>query len=103
MPSQLFTSPKTPPPSGQTTTTSSGSTKLAEFQQKDFNEIEVEPSSSKTEPKGETFKKASFFPDIKRNNAVPIKCSSHIKLLLPVIVAVCAHKYFHHITYAIKI
>ena len=68
-----------------------------------FNEIEVEPSSSKTEPKGETFQKASFFPDIRRNNAVPIKCSSHFKILLPAIVAVCAHNYFHHITYVIKI
>jgi len=77
------------PPSGQKTTRRS-STKLAELQQKDLiPEIDVEPSSSgqsETE-KGETFRKASFFPEInKRNNAVStIKCSFHYKLMLIII------------------
>lgn len=93
-----ITSPKTTtttPPSGQKTTSS---TKLAEFQQQDFKpEIEVEPSSGEPETeKGETFRKASFFPDIKRNNAVLIKCSSHFKLLLLSIAVVRAPRYFFH-------
>jgi len=78
-----------------TTATPSGqiSTKLAEFQQKDFKpEIEVEPLSpsgqSETE-KGETFRKASFFPDInKNNNAVTIKCSSHNNIVLLILMAI---------------
>jgi len=83
-----------PPPIGQTITSS---TKLAEFQQDFKPEIEVEPSSGELESeKGETFRKASFFPDIKRNNAVLIKCSSHFKLLLLSIAAVLAPRYFFH-------
>lgn len=102
LPSRFYTKitfPKpstTTPPTGQTTTSS---TKLAEFQQDFKPEIEVEPSSGELEPeKGETFRKASFFPDIKRNNAVLIKCSLHSKLLLLSIAVVFAPKYFcHHI------
>ena len=78
-------------PSGQKRTRNS--TKLAEFQQKDFKpEIEVEPLSpsgqSETE-KGETFRKASFFPDInKNNNAVTIKCSLHNNIVLLILMAI---------------
>jgi len=85
------TTTTTATPSGQKRTRNS--TKLAEFQQKDFKpEIEVEPLSpsgqSETE-KGETFRKASFFPDInKNNNAVTIKCSSHNNIVLLILMAI---------------
>ena len=92
--SPTTTTTTTATPSGQKRTRNS--TKLAEFQQKDFKpEIEVEPLSpsgqSETE-KGETFRKASFFPDInKNNNAVTIKCSSHNNIVL-LLIAVWAPK-----------
>lgn len=92
--SPTTTTTTTATPSGQKRTRNS--TKLAEFQQKDFKpEIEVEPLSpsgqSETE-KGETFRKASFFPDInKNNNAVTIKFSSHNNIVL-LLIAVWAPK-----------
>jgi len=89
--SPTTTTTTTATPSGQKRTRNS--TKLAEFQQKDFKpEIEVEPLSSSGQSeteKGETFRKASFFPDInKNNNAVTIKCSSHNNIVLLIIMAI---------------
>jgi len=100
-PTTTTTTTTTATPSGQKRTRNS--TKLAEFQQKDFKpEIEVEPLSpsgqSETE-KGETFRKASFFPDInKNNNAVTIKCSSHNNIVL-LLIAVWAPKTIFSVSY----
>ena len=102
LPSRFDSKITSPTPKTSTTTPSIGlttarSTKLAEFQQDFTPEVEVEPSSGELESgKGETFRKASFFPDIKRNNAVLIKGSLHYKLLLLSVAVVFAPKYFFH-------
>merc|ERR1719205_537840 len=50
------------------------------------------PTGQSETEKGETFRKASFFPDInKNNNAVTIKCSSHNNIVL-LLIAVWAPK-----------
>ena len=66
--------------SQQKINTPKSSTKFA-----DFEILEVEPASKpETEPEesGDTFRKASFFPEINQNRSVPCTCLSYWLFLL---------------------